>query len=669
MRWPNADDVMAARIRALDWSRTPLGPIESWPPSLRHAVDTTLMGQVASILLWGPELTQIYNDEWRRLMGGKDRHALGQASFECFPETETAMRPIYARVRRGEVVVLRDIALPVTRSGTQATEAWWNVHLIPVRDEEARVSGIFCTVIETTQAVLAEREREAAAVSLRDNQKRQAFLLKLSDALRPLSDAQHIRLAAATVLGEEVGACRVAFAEHEPDQRSYTVTRNYVRGAPELTGRFEYDGFGASLLQRLKRGEVIVQPDIARDPALSPDERQALLAAGIGASMNVPLVKDGRLVAFLGVNHAQAHAFTPLEIQLCEDVAERSWAAIERARSEEALRESEKWLRTALDVGKLGLWDWNIETGRLHWSDEHFRLEGYDVDEISPSYDAWAARIHPQDRAATEAALQEAMRERREYVREFRVVHGDGSVHWLYGRGRFFYGADGTPLRMIGAMIETTERRKWEDRQKMLVAELQHRTHNLLGVIRAMSDKTLRSSTDLNHFRLRFFDRLNALARVQALLSRLDGNDRVTFDELLSAEMDAMNGSADQVLLEGPPGVRLRTSSVQVLAMALHELATNALKYGALSQPAGRLSIRWSLGRDDEDTKPWLFIDWRETGVRMPAGMAEGKGQGRELIERALPYQLGARTDFDLTPDGVHCTIAMPVSARHAEPG
>ena len=106
---------------------------------------------------------------------------------------------------------------------------------------------------------------------------------------------------------------------------------------------------------------------------------------------------------------------------------------------------------------------------------------------------------------------------------------------------------------------------------------------------------------------------------------------------------------------------------VQTLAMAIHELATNAVKYGALGQPSGHLTITWELDQTDP-VKPHLNIDWRESGVIMPPTQSRAQGgQGRELIERALPYQLSARTSYELGPDGVHCTISVPaVSAGRA---
>ncbi|TCP35952.1 PAS domain S-box-containing protein [Sphingomonas sp. BK235] len=338
----------------------------------------------------------------------------------------------------------------------------------------------------------------------------------------------------------------------------------------------------------------------------------------------------------------------------------------------ETVRRSEERLRNAVEVGRLGLWDWNLRSGEVHWSDEHYRMAGYAVGAVVPSYDVWRERLHPDDRAGVEAALSAAERDRTEYAREFRMIHPDGELRWLSARGRFFYDRDGRADRMVGAMVDVTDRREWEERQAVLIAELQHRTRNLMGVVRSIADSMARTSVNFADFRARFADRLDALARVQALLSRLSDVDRVTFDDLLRTELSAMGG-AEKAVLDGPAGVRLRSSTVQTLALALHELATNAVKYGALGQPAGQLTVSWRIEPASAAARPWLHIDWRERGVVMPAAepdggaAARGGGQGRELIEQALPYQLGARTHHALERDGVHCTIAIPISASGRE--
>ncbi|OZI51799.1 PAS domain-containing sensor histidine kinase [Bordetella genomosp. 5] len=511
-------------------------------------------------------------------------------------------------------------------------------------------------------------EQKRLQQALHEREERQRMQLKLADALRPLASPQAIQREAARQLGEYLGVDRAFYAEIDP-AGSVTVNAEYRSDlASAIPTQFRLDEFGIGPCTALGNGRTLAVRDVEQWNLLSPLDLPAYLRVGVAALIKVPLVKEGRLVAFLGVHQDAPRDWSAGDVALLEEVAERTWAAVERARAESALRESEDRLRSAVEVGQLGLWDWNLLTGEMHWSDQLYRMAGYVPGDVVPSYEAWMTPIHPDDRGAAEAALRNAMGAHGDYVQEFRVVHPDKSVHWLYGRGRFFYDVARRPVRMIGATVETTERRDFEDRQRVLVAELQHRTRNLLAVVRSMADKTVRSSVDLRDFRRRFGDRLDALGRVQGLLSRLNDHDRVAFDELIREELSAIEGHSSRVTLEGPSGVRLRSSTVQMLAMAVHELATNAVKYGALGQPRGRLAVSWRLEPHGEHGKPWLHIDWRESGVVMPAPDAapRGSGQGRELVERALPYQLHARTTFTLGEDGVHCLISLPVSNTQA---
>lgn len=199
---------------------------------------------------------------------------------------------------------------------------------------------------------------------------------------------------------------------------------------------------------------------------------------------------------------------------------------------------------------------------------------------------------------------------------------------------------------------------------QVLNTELQHRTRNLLSVIRVLFDRTRSNHTLLDGFADVFSARLDAINRVQVYLSRLVQGEKVTFDGLLRNELAAHAVSMQQITLDGPAGVRLRSSALQTFALALHELVVNAVKYGALAYPAARLSIRWDIERT-EGQPSVLHVFWQETGV---PGLALGEdrtqpGYGRELIERALPYQLKATTQYELLPEGVRCSLSVPVLA------
>jgi PAS domain S-box-containing protein len=295
-------------------------------------------------------------------------------------------------------------------------------------------------------------------------------------------------------------------------------------------------------------------------------------------------------------------------------------------------------------------------------------MQGYAVGEVKPSFEAWALRVHRDDFENTKAELERAKEQRREYIDEFRVVHPDGTVRWCSSRGRFFYDAGGRAVRMIGVMEDTTERRHSLEMQQTLIAELQHRTRNLLSIVRSISQQTARSSSSLEEFSTEFGERLAAMSRVQGLLSRGDGFS-VTLGELIRAELSAHGAPVDGTQIEiNGPRVVLSSREVQVLTLALHELTTNAVKYGALSQPEAKLQISWSL--QNGDSARTVAIEWAESGVVLPAGSdADKRGFGRELIERALPYDLGAKTKFEIGPDGVRCELKVPLRQGGEETG
>jgi two-component sensor histidine kinase len=198
------------------------------------------------------------------------------------------------------------------------------------------------------------------------------------------------------------------------------------------------------------------------------------------------------------------------------------------------------------------------------------------------------------------------------------------------------------------------------ERMETMVAELQHRTRNLIAVVQSIVVQSLATSKDLEAFKARIEGRLTALSRVQSLLSRSE-QEPITIGALVRVELDALgrNMSLDRVEVSGPE-VRIRNSTAQILALALHELAVNAHKYGALSVDQGRLRIGWHVEQWRSD--PCLLLRWIEERAVCVAVERDRRGYGRELIERALPYSLNAETRYELDETGLRCTIAIPLT-------
>lgn len=306
-------------------------------------------------------------------------------------------------------------------------------------------------------------------------------------------------------------------------------------------------------------------------------------------------------------------------------------------------------------------------TGEIQWSDEHFRMEGYEPGEIQPSFEAWRDRVHPEDRAGAFAALETARDNKTPFLHEFRSLHPDGEVRWLLGKGRFFYDRDGNAERMIGAMIDVTDRKLAVERQRNLVAELQHRVRNILAVVRYVFVRTVESSPDLEEAAMHFRGRIDALARTQVVATQSDSGlvdfESLIRDELLSAGF----GDSDRIMIAGP-NVDLYTSVADPLGLAIHELTVNSIKFGALKS-SGELHIHWDVNLLNGGP-PTLTIIWNERKVPIVPVVGQQNGFGRELIEGALPFRLNARTRFESRPGGILCEIHVPLPGRpHGEEG
>jgi PAS domain S-box-containing protein len=274
----------------------------------------------------------------------------------------------------------------------------------------------------------------------------------------------------------------------------------------------------------------------------------------------------------------------------------------------------------------------------------------------------WLDAVHPDDRLHTEQAWSEAA-DNGEYYVEHRIRRAaDGEYRWHQTRAVPVNGVAAESNDWVGTSTDIHELRSAQDEQRVLLAELQHRTRNLLAVVQGIARQTLRSSKSLEQFGPAFESRLRALSRVQGLLARSD-QQAITLRELVETELFAHGSFHDhgKVTIEGHDGV-LATSSAQPLALALHELATNATKYGALAHDSAKLHVSWV--RDESAEQPRVVLRWLERGVAIPRAEPPRSGFGLELIRRALPYQLHTPTRLEFDTDGVTCEISVPLAAE-----
>jgi PAS domain S-box-containing protein len=328
----------------------------------------------------------------------------------------------------------------------------------------------------------------------------------------------------------------------------------------------------------------------------------------------------------------------------------------EQHQAEERLRESEQRFRLLASSIPQLVFLTRPDGSRTWPSPQWIAFTGVGFDESLGLN--WLEAIHPDDRERTQPAWDQA-RVKGEYYVEHRIRrHSDGEYLWHQTRAKPLDSTEALNREWVGTMTDIDDLRRLQGRQQTLMAELQHRTRNLLSVVQAVANQTLRSSESLASFKSQFTGRLGAISRVQSLLSEVESR-AVDLRDLVTAELAAHSEphfEPTKIEVKGP-AVALPATAAQAIGLALHELATNAVKYGALAQPGGRLEVRWEL--KEKKPIPEVALNWSETGISV--GTPKRKGYGRELIERALPYQLDAKTHLEFSPNSVRCEIVVPV--------
>jgi PAS domain S-box-containing protein len=318
---------------------------------------------------------------------------------------------------------------------------------------------------EVADRIWTALEYRKAEADLRANEERLAFLLRLNDLLRPLSDPAAVQETAARLLSEHLDVARVGYAEMS--DRGYVIRHEHARGVSPLTGPNPGISVGAVLREALRRGETVAVNNVETDPRLTDDDRATFRTRQIAAFIGVALFKDARMVAAFGANHDTPREWSDGEIDLVRDVAVRTWDAVERTRAEAALLEQDQRLRLALDASAGGSWSWVPETNQVDW-DERFRaLYGFTPDEPARG-DAWLPRVHEDDRPRMLAAMQEMMTSttKTSWENTFRIVKPDGTVAWVQSRGRADRDADGRLLRLTGLDLDFDRHRRMEEAEQ-----------------------------------------------------------------------------------------------------------------------------------------------------------------------------------------------------------
>lgn len=370
-----------------------------------------------------------------------------------------------------------------------------------------------------------------------------------------------------------------------------------------------------------------------------------------------------------------------LALALLSWLVRRAWRSAEAAREglEDRVRErtselarrtaelagSEERLRLALEAADLGTWEVDCRSGALVRSPRTATILGHAPEELATTVEQWRERIHPADRAETTARFAALCRDEiARYEVQYRRRRPDGSWVWVEACARVVErDAQGRPLRVAGTLQDVTARRAAEERRTLLAREVDHRAKNALAVVQAALRLTPR--TDPQNYATAVEGRVAALARAHTLLAERSWSG-AELRSLLEGELSAFlvtapDGGAPQAELQGPP-VPVAATAAQSLSLAIHELATNALKYGALSAPGGRLHVAWQV----DAAAGLLQVAWVERGGPELAGPPARRGFGSRVIVATVRDQLGGELDAQWRPEGLDVAMRLPLDRVQA---
>ncbi len=330
----------------------------------------------------------------------------------------------------------------------------------------------------------------------------------------------------------------------------------------------------------------------------------------------------------------------------------------DRKLAEAALAESEARLRLAQEAAGAGSWQFDFTSGLCRLSPESVRMLGLPEGHAGVmTTEEWNALIHPDDVPLVRDAMRGAVFGHHLHDCTFRVPLADGSVRWIQGLGRAEYAPGGKPVGIYGLNLDVTERRRAEERQALLMRELDHRAKNTLAVVQATLRLTPKG--DAQAYARAVEGRIRALARAHAMLAEARW-ERGELTALLQAELAPfLTGQRAELI---GPRVALPAASAQAIAMAVHELATNAVKHGALSQPNGRVFVSWQLERD-KAAGPLLRLTWAESGGPPLLAPPQLRGFGTRMLESTVEFQLGGTLSMDWRSEGLACEMTLPLDS------
>ena len=333
----------------------------------------------------------------------------------------------------------------------------------------------------------------------------------------------------------------------------------------------------------------------------------------------------------------------------------------EAHRAEQVLRETEERYRLAARATNDAIWDWDLTTNLVLWNEALHVAYGYRPETVEPTGDWWIGHIHHEDRPRIDASIHAVIdRTGTTWTEEYRFRRADGSYADILDRGYVIRDERGRAVRMIGAMLDISERKRAEEHQRLLTGELQHRVKNTLAMVQAIASQTFRNAADLDGAREAFSARVISLGRAHDILTQSSWTQAPIAD-VVDGALTVHRGEAASRIRGSGPNVPLSAKAALALALALHELATNAAKYGALSNDTGTVDLRWHVVH--EGGAPRFCLTWSEQGGPPILAQPTRRGFGSRLIERSFAAEVGGEVKLTYAPTGLTCRLEASLAS------
>ncbi len=674
-------DITAARAiqREAESAQRILQLISDNAPSLVGYIDTDCIYRLV-----GHRHEEWHGRSREEILGRHARDVVGEAAWEL-------LEPKIQEALAGNVVSF-EMEVPLARGERR----WVHTSYIPHVDSSGRMLGLAVLTNDVD-----ERRRTEDA---------QRLLVSMHDATRGLHDPRDVMKRIVEQVGRHFGVIRCAYGEVDSEAQTVDIIRGYTDGVPTVAGRYPLARFGAGLVADLLAGRVSAIHDVQSDPRTA--EPTTLLTFGamtIRSLVIAPIVRDQRTVALIVVADRVPRLWSPHQIALLEQIAQRTFFALESSRAASELRENQRVLSLASRAGHMGAWTRDVLTGKVWWSsemEEIFGLEPGEFEALGGTEAAFFELVHADDRAALAAAVKDAMQRKTDYRVDFRFRHASGEWRWMEGRGQGFYGENDELGTLFGIGIDVTERKRDEEtlrhqatelaeadrRKDEFLAMLAHELRNPLAPIRnslqylhmkGRGSPELQSARDIIDRQVRQLVRLvddlldvSRISRGKMDLQKQRANLTMIVESAVESSRPLIDASEHTLTVRLPSTVVELEADVTRLAQVLQNLLNNAAKY---TPRGGRIELSADVAGGQ------VVIRVKDNGIGIPRDMvgrvfemfmqvdrrlersSGGLGIGLTLVQRLVNLHGGSVQAFSDGPGrGSEFVVRLPVAAASA---